>query len=150
PRPRLGRWRRLFLLRLRDPGASPRTGARRRRCIVLATPARGGRGLNLFMLDLAGAGAAVQHFVGRFAVDRAIVLADKRARFQRGRAFDIVGRTDTAARWRDEAALDRLRHALGVKEGNQRLADAQLEDGVDGLELLVGPEGVGGGLHRLL
>ena len=46
-----------------------------------------------------------------------------------GGALGIGRRADAAARRRDEAALDRRRHALGVEEGDQRLADAQLDDG---------------------
>src|SRR6185437_6351658 len=71
-------------------------------------------------------------------------------RLDRGGALGIACRADAALRRRDQAALHRRRHALWVEERDQRLADSKLDDGLGGIEFLVGPEGLGRGLDRFL
>src|SRR5947207_2128452 len=81
--------------------------------------------------------AVGQHLVGRFAIDRTFVLGSERACLDGGGALGLRRRADAAARRCNEAALDRLGHALGVEKGDQRLADAELGDGGLGVEFLV-------------
>jgi hypothetical protein len=126
----------------------PRTLRRRRlgawHRAILAAPAR--RGLRL---GSAG-GASHQLLVGRVAIDDRFVFPSDRARLQRRRPLALLHRADAALRRGDEAALDRDRHALGVEERQQRLADTQLLDRLDRLEFRVGPEGLGRHLHGFL
>jgi hypothetical protein len=56
----------------------------------------------------------------------------------------------SARRRHDEGALDDAGAALLVEEGHQRLADAELGDGLLGVELRVRAHGLGRRLHRLL
>src|SRR5215468_10499623 len=123
------RWGRLAL---RHPRMSPRLrGARTRidrRRIVLAAPAWPGRGKAAVVLDLAARRPRGEDLVGRFTVDGLVVFAGQRARLDDRQPLGLRRRTDAAARRRDEAALDRLRHALGIETGHQRLAHAELDD----------------------
>src|SRR5262249_1108228 len=132
-------------LALRHPRMSPRLrGARtridRRRRIVLAAPAWPGRGEAAVVLDLAARRPRGEDLVGRFTVDGLVVFAGQRARLDDGQPLGLRRRTDPATRRRDEAALDRLRHALGIEARHQRFAHAELDDGAGRIELLVRPE----------
>ena len=139
PRPRAGEAAASAarLARLAESANAPRVRTRRRspvgrRACASYWPRRlGARGAaRSSCCHLAAGRAPGQHLVGRFAIDRALVLAGKRACLR-----------STAARSASEAGPMRPRggatkqrstgvgHALGVEEGDQRLADAQLDDG---------------------
>ena len=65
-------------------------------------------------------------------------------------ALGIGDRAHPATRRRDQRVLHRHRHALVLQRGHQRLAHAQLADGLRHVQVRVADEGFRRGLHRLL
>src|SRR5690606_10944974 len=101
----------------------------------------GGRGLR---------SALRQDLVGRFPVDRVVVVAPARA--CRDEALALLGRqrADAGRRWRDQRAFHHGGRALAFEHRHQRLADAELDDGLLGVEGGVLAEGAGRRAHGAL
>ena len=96
------------------------------------------------------AGALHQLLIGRVTIDRLVILAIDRRRFDELVALLRRDRSHAAFRRADHGALDHRRHALEIEYRNQRLALAELSDRFVGLEFGVRTEGVGRRLYRLL
>jgi hypothetical protein len=95
-------------------------------------------------------GAFRQHLVGRFRVERLVVLAAQGARLHQALALGGVDRTHLPARRRDQRALHHRGRAAAFQRRDQGLADAELRDRLLGAEGRVLAEGLGRHPHGLL
>src|SRR3990172_8167168 len=133
--------------RHRHAGANDRFAERGPKTIA----ARARPGLFLFsrrVLGLRGLGLAalchalLQDLVGRFAILDLVILSAHRARVYDGLALGIADRTDPRIRRLHQGALDHGRLALLVERRDQRFADAELHDGLLGIDLRILAEGL--------
>ena len=107
-------------------------------------PEAGSRGAVL------GLRARRELLVGRFAVDRLLIVPRDQRSVDHLAALLRRERPQARARRHHERALDRIGPALLVEEGDQRLAHGELGDRLLHLHLRVWTERGRRGLHRLL
>src|SRR5579862_8368738 len=91
-----------------------------------------------------------QHLVGGFGIDCRVVLTLQRALGDDRLALVGADRSEAGRRRADHGALDDGGNAVALQKRHQRLALAELGNDLRRVEAGVWPEGVGGGLDRLL
>ena len=98
----------------------------------------------------AGLQTSLQDFVGRLGIDGLVVLALQRTPVDHRGAFFRAYRPDPGRRRTHQDAIDHRGGAVALEERHQRLALAELGNDLGGVQLRIGPEGIGRGRDSLL
>ncbi len=91
-----------------------------------------------------------QHFEGTLTVDGCVILAENAALFDDIQTLTLCDGSDLRQREQNFCALHDTRGTLLVEEAHESLTRLEVHDGLVGLELGIGSEGLSCCLHGLL